>query len=97
MIRTRVVHREALPASIKKIAIIKRAWWEGENMLGFVQRKKRGSVGLEALQSGNRLRPVSKLGAELDFLLVKEQGLAMAESARQLSMSKAAIAKTIRK
>lgn len=60
-----------------------------------VRMCKKQSIPLEALQGGSRLRAVSKLRSELALLLVKEQGLSMAESARQLGVSTAAIAKII--
>lgn len=56
---------------------------------------KKRSIGLEALQSGSRLRVVSKLRSEIAVLLVKEYGLSLAESARLLGVSTSAIAKII--
>ncbi len=60
-----------------------------------VRMCKKESIHLEALQSGSRLRVVSRLRSKLALLLVKKHGLSMAESARQLGVSTAAIAKII--
>jgi REP-associated tyrosine transposase len=53
---------------------------------------KKKSISVIALQTGSRLRSVSKVRAELACLLVNEQGLSFAETARQLGVSTSAIA-----
>lgn len=53
------------------------------------------SISREALKSGSRLGEVSKVRSELALLLVKEHGLTLAESARQLGVCTSAITKII--
>ncbi len=56
--------------------------------------KERGIV-IESLKNGSRLSPVSKVRSDLALLLVKEYGLSLAETARQLGVSTSAIARII--
>lgn len=58
---------------------------------------KQASISVEALKGGSRLRDVSRMRAEISVVLVREQGLTLAESARQLGASTSAIAKIIRR
>jgi len=53
------------------------------------------SIAVQALQNGSRVRSVSKVRSELSWILVNEQGLSFAETARQLGVSTSAIAKCI--
>jgi hypothetical protein len=58
---------------------------------------KRQGVELEALRFGSRRRAVSKARSFLAAKLVNEYGLSLAEAARRLGVSTAAIANSIRR
>ena len=60
-----------------------------------VKTCQKRSVAIKALQNGSRVRSVSKVHSELAYLLVNEQGLCFAETARQLGVSTSANAKSI--
>lgn len=58
---------------------------------------KKQHVSREALQSGSRIRKVCKTRSHLAERLVKEHGLSLAETARQLGVTTAAIANLIKR
>jgi REP element-mobilizing transposase RayT len=55
-----------------------------------------GSISIEAFRGGSRIGEVSKVRHELALQLVKEFGLSLSESARQLGVCTSAIAKIIK-
>ena len=54
-----------------------------------------GSVSIEGLTGGSRLRQVSKVRVELAYRLTSELGLSLAETARLLGVSTSGVAKIL--
>jgi hypothetical protein len=55
------------------------------------------SISIEALKGGSRIAEVSKVRSDLALQLVREFGLTLSESARQLGVCTSAIAKIIKR
>lgn len=58
-------------------------------------RCKKNDITIDAIKNGSRIRSVSKIRRELSIILVKEYGLSMAETARQLGVTTSAVAKNL--
>ena len=54
-------------------------------------------MNIEAIQSGSRIREVAQVRSHLAKRLVKECGLSLAETARRLGVSTAAIANALKR
>jgi len=86
---------ESLRPVPKSFTQLGRYRWCGHGVLmGKIQNEK---VSIEELRSGSRRKEVSGVWAMIAIGLVKKQGVALAEVARRVGVSTAAVSKIIRR
>jgi REP element-mobilizing transposase RayT len=84
-------------AEARHMAALRRGPTPGATMAVIAQRCKREGVSVEELQRGGRRGPLSTVRAEIARELVVTLGLSLAQAARQLGVSTAAVSKILRK
>jgi hypothetical protein len=84
-------------AEERQVAALRRAATPQETSRVIARICKREGAALEELQSGGRRGALSSIRAELAQRLVAGLGLSLAQAARQLGVSTAAISKILRK
>ncbi len=86
---------ESLLSVPKSLTQLDRYRWSGHGVLmGKIKKEK---VSIKELRSGNRCKEVSGVRALIAIGLVKKHGVALAEVARRVGVSTAAVSKIIKR
>jgi hypothetical protein len=91
------VERLLREAEARQVAALRRGPTPRDTVAVIAQRCKRAGVSAEELQQGGRRGPLSTVRADLAHEFVVARGLSLAQAARQLGVSTAAISKILRK